>query len=191
MAFEPGGSVVEALIRARSSLPTEAVEPATGGTPSPAHARGRPLRGVLEIPMRTVWRLVVLSLALVGCSAAATPATSPSPSATVVVAASASPSAMQLPSPYAGTIVSPLEGRWATGPIPIAEIKADVDGWIVVAGRAFVSAELTPAAYPHGLALALPEVVLASPAGFEPATRCLEDDGLAACNGCACGQPTN
>lgn len=117
--------------------------------------------------MRTVWRLLALSLALVGCSAAATPSTSPSPSATVVVAASASPSAMQLASPSAGTIVSPLEGRWATGPIPIADIKAsmlaagieagDVDGWIVevgsptrysflldFAGTAFTHSEETP-----------------------------------------------
>ena len=97
-----------------------------------------------EIPMRTVWRLLVLSLALVGCSAAATPSTSPTPSANIVVAASASPSATQLASPSAGTIVSPLEGRWATGPIPIADIKAsmlaagiaagDVDGWIAEVG---------------------------------------------------------
>ena len=37
---------------------------------------------------------------------------------------------------------------------------------IVVAGREFVSARLTPAAYAHGLALALPEqVVKARPTG--------------------------
>ena len=42
---------------------------------------------------------------------------------------------------------------------------------IVIAGREFVSARLTPAAYAHGLALALPEqVVRARPTGFEPAT---------------------
>ena len=42
---------------------------------------------------------------------------------------------------------------------------------IVVAGREFVSAQLTPAAYAHGLALALPEIVaMARPTGFEPAT---------------------
>jgi DNA invertase Pin-like site-specific DNA recombinase len=45
---------------------------------------------------------------------------------------------------------------------------------IVVAGRRFVSVRLTPAAYAHGLALLLPEVVMASPAGFEPATDRLE-----------------
>ena len=41
---------------------------------------------------------------------------------------------------------------------------------IVVAGPTFVSARLTPAAYQHGLALALPQVVRARPTGFEPAT---------------------
>jgi DNA invertase Pin-like site-specific DNA recombinase len=41
---------------------------------------------------------------------------------------------------------------------------------IVVAGPTFVSARLTPAAYHHGLALALPQVVRARPTGFEPAT---------------------
>jgi DNA invertase Pin-like site-specific DNA recombinase len=41
---------------------------------------------------------------------------------------------------------------------------------IVVAGPRIVSVRLTPAANAHGLALALPEVVMARPAGFEPAT---------------------
>ena len=41
---------------------------------------------------------------------------------------------------------------------------------IVVAGPTFVSARLTPAAYQHGLALALPQVVMARPTGLEPAT---------------------
>ena len=41
---------------------------------------------------------------------------------------------------------------------------------IVVEGPRFVSARLTPAAYRHGLALALPEAVMARPTGFEPAT---------------------
>jgi DNA invertase Pin-like site-specific DNA recombinase len=41
---------------------------------------------------------------------------------------------------------------------------------IVVAGPKFVSARLTPAAYDRGLALALPQVVMARPTGFEPAT---------------------
>ncbi len=41
---------------------------------------------------------------------------------------------------------------------------------IVVAGPRIVSARLTPAAYQHGMALALPQVVMARPTGFEPAT---------------------
>jgi hypothetical protein len=41
---------------------------------------------------------------------------------------------------------------------------------IVVAGSAIESVRLTPAAYAHGLALALPQVVRARPTGFEPAT---------------------
>ena len=45
---------------------------------------------------------------------------------------------------------------------------------IVVAGPTLVSARLTPAAYAHGLALTLPLVVMAPPAGFEPATSRLE-----------------
>jgi len=117
--------------------------------------------------MRTVWRSLVLSLALVGCSAAATPSTRPTPSATVVVAALASPSDTELASPSTDKFVSPLEGRWATGPIPIADIKAsmlaagietgDVDGWIAevasptlyfflldFAGTTFTHSEETP-----------------------------------------------
>ena len=45
---------------------------------------------------------------------------------------------------------------------------------IEVAGPGFVGADLTPEAYAHGLALALPETVMASPAGLEPATGRLE-----------------
>ena len=45
---------------------------------------------------------------------------------------------------------------------------------IVVAGRTIEFVRLTPAAQQHGLALALPEVVMAPPAGFEPATFRLE-----------------
>ena len=41
---------------------------------------------------------------------------------------------------------------------------------IVVAGPRFVSARLTPAAYERGMALTLPQVVMARPTGFEPAT---------------------
>ncbi len=41
---------------------------------------------------------------------------------------------------------------------------------IVVEGPRFVGVRLTPAAYQHGLALALPDAVMARPTGFEPAT---------------------
>jgi hypothetical protein len=88
--------------------------------------------------------LVGACAATPGASATFVAQPSPTPSATVVVAASASPSAKQLASPSAGSMVSPLEGRWATGPIPIADIKAsmlaagieagDVDGWIAEVG---------------------------------------------------------
>ena len=62
----------------------------------------------------------------------------------------------------------------ADAPTEKAELLHAIYERIVVAGPTFVSARLTPAAYAHGLALALPQVVMASPAGFEPATRCLE-----------------
>ena len=41
---------------------------------------------------------------------------------------------------------------------------------IVIEGPRFVGLRLTPAAYRHGMALALPEAVMARPTGFEPAT---------------------
>ena len=60
----------------------------------------------------------------------------------------------------------------------VPEAKADlihaIYERIVVAGPTFVRAHLTPAAYAHGLAALLPEVVMASPAGLEPATGRLE-----------------
>lgn len=60
-----------------------------------------------------------------------------------------------------------LGSSWLQADVPSekAELLHAIYQRIVVAGRAFVSAELTPAAYAHGLALALPEVVMASPAG--------------------------
>ena len=66
-----------------------------------------------------------------------------------------------------------LAETWQQADVP--EAKADllhaIYERIVVAGREFVSARLTPAAYAHGLALALPEIVArARPTGFEPAT---------------------
>ena len=41
---------------------------------------------------------------------------------------------------------------------------------IVIEGPRFVGLHLTPAAYRHGMALALPEAVMARPTGFGPAT---------------------
>ena len=62
---------------------------------------------------------------------------------------------------------------WQRADVPEAkaELVHAIYERIVVAGRRIVSARLTPSAYEHGLALALPEkVVMARPAGFEPAT---------------------
>jgi DNA invertase Pin-like site-specific DNA recombinase len=65
-----------------------------------------------------------------------------------------------------------IADTWRQADVP--EAKADllhaIYERIVVAGETFVSARLTPAAYAHGLALALPQVVMARPTGFEPAT---------------------
>ena len=64
---------------------------------------------------------------------------------------------------------------WRDADVPKA--KADlvhaIYEKVVVAGRDFVSARLTPTAYQHGLAIALPEAVMARPEvarpeGFEP-----------------------
>jgi hypothetical protein len=66
-----------------------------------------------------------------------------------------------------------LSDTWQQADVPEArsELLHAVYERIVVAGREFVSARLTAAAYAHGLALALPEqVAMARPTGFEPAT---------------------
>ena len=65
-----------------------------------------------------------------------------------------------------------ISETWTTADVPEAKaelLHAIYDG-IVVRGREIVSAHLTPAAYANGLALALPEVVMARPEGFEPPT---------------------
>ena len=81
-----------------------------------------------------------------------------------------------VPAERAVTWLRALRETWQQADVP--EAKADllhaIYERIVVNGPTFVAARLTPAAYAHGLALALPQVVMASPAGFEPATRCLE-----------------
>ena len=68
---------------------------------------------------------------------------------------------------------SVLAETWQRAEVP--EEKADVVHAIyeriIVAGPEIVGVRLTPAAYSHGLALALPEkVAMARPTGFEPAT---------------------
>jgi hypothetical protein len=83
--------------------------------------------------MRTAALLLAVSIGLIGCASEASPSISPRPS----VAATAE-------SPPASASVSPLEGRWATGPIPIADIKAAmiaagitataVDAWVIEVG---------------------------------------------------------
>ena len=56
-------------------------------------------------------------------------------------------------------------------PAAKAELLHAIYERIVVTGRTIVSIWLTPAAYAHGLAVALPDkVAMARPTGFEPAT---------------------
>jgi hypothetical protein len=66
-----------------------------------------------------------------------------------------------------------LSATWTDA--DVSEAKADVlhaiYDQIVVTGRKIVSVRLTPSAYAHGLALALPtKFALARPTGLEPAT---------------------
>jgi hypothetical protein len=58
----------------------------------------------------------------------------------------------------------------ANVPAERADLLHAVYDRIIVAGPTFVTARLTSAAYQHGMALAVPEVVRARPTGFEPAT---------------------
>ena len=60
--------------------------------------------------------------------------------------------------------------RVADLPAERSDLVHEVYERIVMAGPTIASARLTPAAYEHGLALALPQVVMARPTGFEPAT---------------------
>lgn len=93
---------------------------ASAGLPAPTPRRS---------PRRATWLLLALTVALIGCSPLASPSLTRSPSA----------------APAAGSqAASPLEGRWATGSIPIADIKAsmvaagisavDVDKWVTEVG---------------------------------------------------------
>ena len=66
-----------------------------------------------------------------------------------------------------------LSATWREADVPEAkaEVLHSIYEQIVVTGRTIVSIRLTPSAYAHGLAVALPDkVALARPTGFEPAT---------------------
>ena len=65
-----------------------------------------------------------------------------------------------------------LADTWVKADVPEAkaELLHAIYDRIVVVGRSIVAARLTPAAYSNGLALALPQVVMARPEGFEPPT---------------------
>ena len=78
-----------------------------------------------------------------------------------------------VPAERAGDWLRALSQTWQQAEVPEArsELLHAIYERIVVAGREFVSARLTPAAYAHGLALALPEkVVMVRPTRFELAT---------------------
>ena len=82
------------------------------------------------------------------------------------LAAFEEPQAGLVPAKRAVEWLRALGETWRSADVP--EAKADlihaIYERIVVAGREFVSARLTPAAYAHGLAIVLPEVVMAPPA---------------------------
>jgi hypothetical protein len=66
-----------------------------------------------------------------------------------------------------------MSATWRAAEVPAekSDLLHAIYDRITVAGRKIVSVRLTPSAYAHGFALALPEkVVLARPTGFEPAT---------------------
>jgi hypothetical protein len=66
-----------------------------------------------------------------------------------------------------------LSATWSAAEVPAerADVLHAIYDRITIAGRKIVSVRLTPSAYAHGFALALPEkVAVARPTGFEPAT---------------------
>ena len=73
-----------------------------------------------------------------------------------------------------------LADTWVNADVP--EARADllhaIYDRIVVKGRSIVAARLTPAAYSNGLALGLPEVVMARPEGFEHALPTIVIEGV-------------
>jgi len=83
--------------------------------------------------MRIASLLLAVALAVIGCSTVAGPSLTPNPSDSAAAE-----------SPPASASVSQLQGRWATGPIPIADIRAamiaagitagEVDAWVTDVG---------------------------------------------------------
>ena len=73
-----------------------------------------------------------------------------------------------------------LADTWVNADVP--EARADllhaIYDHIVVKGRSIVAARLTPAAYSNGLALALPQVVMARPEGLEHAPPTIVIEGV-------------
>jgi hypothetical protein len=90
----------------------------------------------------------------------------------VDLASLATTAAADVPAERAAAWLRVLPETWANADVP--EAKADllhaIYDRIIVAGRAIIAARLTPAASASGLALALPQVVMARPEGFEPPT---------------------
>jgi len=66
--------------------------------------------------------------------------------------------------------LEPLSATWSEADVPEAkaEVLHAIYDQIVVTGRTIVSIRLTPSAYAHGLALALPKVAMERPTGVEP-----------------------
>ena len=95
-----------------------------------------------EAKMRTARLFLALSLTLVGCSTA--PTSSPIASRPVATASLSPIESPESAAPSADVGASALEGLWASGPIPIADIKAsmiaagikpaDVDAWVAEVG---------------------------------------------------------
>ncbi len=73
-----------------------------------------------------------------------------------------------------------LADTWVNADVP--EARADllhaIYDRIVVKGRSIVAARLTPAAYSNGLALALPQVVMARPEGIRTPDRLIRSQML-------------
>ena len=92
------------------------------------------------------------------------------------IAAFDEPQSSHVPAKRAAAWLQALGESLTSADVP--EAKADlvhaIYERVVVAGPTFIKAHLTPAAHAHGLAALLPEVVMASPAGLEPATGRLE-----------------